>query len=82
MYMGWGDEISVSQYLGVIDTAVARLKEDKGMLQEEALLQVTNNHFHFTNYFRHSGGCLTSGPAMPWSILSTEQSRIFTLVWS
>ena len=42
--MGWGDEISVTQYLGVIDTAVARLKEDKGMLQEEAVLQVTKNH--------------------------------------
>ena len=39
MYMGAGDKLSLSQYLGVIDTAVIRLKEDKGMLQEEALLQ-------------------------------------------
>ena len=71
--MGWGDEISVTQYLGVIDTAVARLKEDKGMLQEEAVLQVTKNHSYFTNCFRHSGGCLTSHPGMPWSTPSTEQ---------
>ena len=39
MYMGAGDKLSLSQYLGVIDTAVVRLKEEKGMLQEEALLQ-------------------------------------------
>ena len=40
MFMGRGDSISLTQYLGVIDMAVARIKEDKGMLQEEAVLQV------------------------------------------
>ena len=39
MYMGEGNKISRSQAIEVINSAVVLLKEDKSMLQEEAILQ-------------------------------------------
>ena len=39
MYMGEGNKISRSQAIEVINSAVLLLKEDKSMLQEEAILQ-------------------------------------------
>ena len=39
MYMGEGNKISRSQAMEVINSAVLMLKEDKSMLQEEAILQ-------------------------------------------